>query len=113
MRAELDFPSVLAQWPLLAKGVAWTVGLSVVASVIGVAVGVVLAWTRSQGPAWAKAAAGTYVELIRNTPFIVQLFFVFFWFAGSGRQALGGSGVHHCDGDQPVCLRHRDHSCRD
>ena len=24
------------------------------------------------------AAAATYVELIRNTPFIVQLFFIFF-----------------------------------
>ena len=30
------------------------------------------------GAAWLKAIVGAYVELIRNTPFIVQLFFVFF-----------------------------------
>ncbi len=84
MRIEFDFLAVLAQWPLLAKGVAWTVGLTVVASVIGVALGVLFAWTRSDGPAWAKWVVGTYVELIRNTPFIVQLFFVYF-----GLPALG------------------------
>ncbi len=84
MRIEFDFLAVLAQWPLLAKGVAWTVGLTVVASVIGVALGVLFAWTRSHGPVWAKSVVGTYVELIRNTPFIVQLFFVYF-----GLPALG------------------------
>ena len=84
MRIEFDFLAVLAQWPLLAKGVAWTVGLTVIASVIGVAVGVGLAWTRTHGPAGAKWVAGTYVELIRNTPFIVQLFFVFFGLPAAG-----------------------------
>ena len=85
MRIELDFLSVLVQWPLLLKGVAWTVGLTVIASVIGVALGVVFAWTRSHGPAWAKWVVGTYVELIRNTPFIVQLFFVFFGLPATGK----------------------------
>ena len=84
MRIELDFLAVLAQWPLLAKGVVWTVGLTVVASIIGVVLGVVFAWTRSHGPAWAKWVVGTHVELIRNTQFIVQLFFVYF-----GLPALG------------------------
>ena len=84
MRIELDFIAVLAQWPLLAKGVAWTMGLTIIASIIGVGLGVVFAWTRSQGPVWAKAAVGTYVELIRNTPFIVQLFFVYFGLPAAG-----------------------------
>ena len=84
MRIELDFIAVLAQWPLLAKGVAWTMGLTLIASIIGVGLGVVFAWTRSQGPAWAKADVGTYVELIRNTPFIVQLFFVYFGLPAAG-----------------------------
>ena len=30
------------------------------------------------GPRWARRLVAAYVELIRNTPFIVQLFFVFF-----------------------------------
>ena len=39
---------------------------------------------RTFGPKWAGYAVSVYVELIRNTPFIVQLFFVFF-----GPPALG------------------------
>ena len=33
---------------------------------------------------WLRWVAGTYVELIRNTPFIVQLFFVFFGLPAAG-----------------------------
>ena len=84
MRIEFDFLAVLAQWPLLAKGVVWTIGLTVVASVIGVVLGVVFAWTRSHSAPWLKWVVGTYVELIRNTPFIVQLFFVFFGLPAAG-----------------------------
>jgi polar amino acid transport system permease protein len=75
---QFDFWAVLAQWPLLLKGVVYTVGLTVVSATIGLIVGIVCAWARVYGPVWAKASAGTYVELIRNTPFIVQLFFIFF-----------------------------------
>ncbi|MEP6792299.1 MAG: amino acid ABC transporter permease, partial [Ramlibacter sp.] len=81
---SFDFPAVLAQWPLLAKGVAWTVGLTAVSAVIGITVGVACAWARSQGPLWLKWVTGLYVELVRNTPFIVQLFFVFFGLPAAG-----------------------------
>ena len=74
----LDFPAVLAEWPLLAKGVAVTVILTVVSAAIGVALGIACAWVRAHGPRWLAAVVGIYVELIRNTPFIVQLFFLFF-----------------------------------
>ena len=84
MRIELDFVAVLAQWPLLAKGVAWTLALTFIAGIIGALAGVGLAWTRSHGPSWAKWVTGTYVELVRNTPFIVQLFFVYFGLPAAG-----------------------------
>ncbi len=81
---EFDFSAVLSQWPLLAKGVAWTLGLTAVSAVLGVALGIVCAWARVHGGAWAKALAGAYVEAIRNTPFIVQLFFIFFGLPAAG-----------------------------
>lgn len=81
---ELDFGAVLAQWPLLVKGVAWTVGLTAISAVIGVAVGIACAWARVHGAVWLKWIVGAYVELIRNTPFIVQLFFVFFGLPAAG-----------------------------
>ncbi len=74
----LDFAAVWSQWPLLAKGVAFTIALTAISALVGVAVGVVCAWARAYGPAWARWMVGAYVETIRNTPFIVQLFFIFF-----------------------------------
>jgi polar amino acid transport system permease protein len=84
VRISLDFAAVLAQWPLLAKGVAWTLGLTAISAVVGLAVGVACAWARHAGPRWLRVIVGVYVELIRNTPFIVQLFFIFFGLPAAG-----------------------------
>jgi polar amino acid transport system permease protein len=81
---EFDFSAVLSQWPLLAKGIAWTLSLTAISTVLGVALGIACAWARVHGALWMRAAASTYVELIRNTPFIVQLFFVFFGLPAAG-----------------------------
>ncbi|MGJ7542119.1 amino acid ABC transporter permease [Variovorax sp. LT1R16] len=81
---EFDFGAVLVDWRLLAKGIGWTVGLTAIATLIGMVVGVACAWARSSGPAWLRWVVGTYVELIRNTPFIVQLFFIFFGLPAAG-----------------------------
>ena len=80
----LDFAPVFAEWPLLAKGATITLALTAVSATVGVALGVACAWSRLHGPAWLKALAGGYVELIRNTPFIVQLFFIYFGLPGVG-----------------------------
>ena len=84
MRITFDFLAVLAGWPLLLKGVAWTLGLTAFSAVIGALLGVGCAWARTYGATWLKAIVGVYVELIRNTPFIVQLFFVFFGLPAAG-----------------------------
>jgi polar amino acid transport system permease protein len=84
MRIEFDFIAVLLQWPLLAKGVLWTLGLTAISAVVGLLVGTLCAWARSSGPLWLRWVVGSYVELIRNTPFIVQLFFVFFGLPAAG-----------------------------
>ncbi len=73
-----DVPAVLAEWPLLAKGAGVTVVLTAISATLGVGLGTACAWARWQGPAWLRAIVAVYVELIRNTPFIVQLFFIFF-----------------------------------
>lgn len=84
MAYEFDFAPVLAQAPLLLKGAWFTLQLTVVGTLLGVAIGVL----GGGGRAWRvrpfDMLFGLYVELIRNTPFIVQLFFIFF-----GLPALG------------------------
>jgi len=82
---DFDFGAVLADWRLLLHGVAWTLGLTAIATLLGLLLGVAGAWVRVQA-GWrvARGLVAAYVELIRNTPFIVQLFFIFF-----GLPALG------------------------
>jgi polar amino acid transport system permease protein len=81
---QLDFLTVLGQWPLLLKGLLVTIALTAISSVLGLAVGVAAAWARNEGSVALKWAVGTYVELIRNSPFIVQLFFIFFGLSSLG-----------------------------
>ena len=84
MLIEFDFLAVLREWPLLLRGVVWTISLTAIATVIGMVVGVACAWARASGPGWLRWVVGSYVELIRNTPFIVQLFFIFFGLPAAG-----------------------------
>jgi polar amino acid transport system permease protein len=74
----LDFLAVLEQWPALLRGAAFTLGLTAVSAAVGGIVGVACGWARAWGAPWLAALVGVYVELIRNTPFIVQLFFIYF-----------------------------------
>jgi polar amino acid transport system permease protein len=90
MKIQLDFGAVLSEWPLLLTGVGWTLALTTAAVVVGTALGIACAWVRARGfgataaPAWLRSAVSAYVELIRNTPFIVQLFFIFFGLPAAG-----------------------------
>lgn len=79
-----DFLVVLAQWPMLLKGLGLTSLLSLAAALLGTLLGIACAWSRVHGGAGLRALVGGYVELIRNTPFIIQLFFVFFGLPAAG-----------------------------
>ena len=90
-----DFGAVLSEWPALLRGAGFTLALSGAAAAGGLALGVAGGWVRSRasqapGQVYGRgfralsAVVGAYVELIRNTPFIVQLFFIYF-----GLPALG------------------------
>jgi polar amino acid transport system permease protein len=84
MPIALDFAAVLQEWPILLKGMTWTLGLTTVSALLGLILGIAAAWMRTECVGWGRILVATYVELIRNTPFIVQLFFIFF-----GLPALG------------------------
>ncbi len=75
---EFDFAVVLAQWPMLLRGLGLTVVLTVISAVLGALLGTACAWARLHGQPVLRRVVGGYVELVRNTPFIIQLFFIFF-----------------------------------
>lgn len=81
---QLNFADLLPYWDVLARGLLFTIVLTLVSTVAGITVGTAGAWAKTFGPKWAGTAVSVYVEIIRNTPFIVQLFFIFF-----GLPALG------------------------
>ncbi|MDI9769638.1 ABC transporter permease subunit, partial [Pantoea dispersa] len=48
---------------------------------------------RSGKPGWASRLWGIYVELIRNTPFVVQLFFIVFGLPNLGLKLTAGEAA--------------------
>ena len=78
MGYEFDFGALLQYSGLFLHGTAVTLGLTAVASVLGVVLGIAGAAALAGKRLWLRRAIAGYVELIRNTPFIVQMFFIFF-----------------------------------
>jgi polar amino acid transport system permease protein len=69
---------------LLLQGAFFTLSLTAAGTLLGVGLGIIGAVLRAWRIKPFNQLFGLYVELIRNTPFIVQLFFIFF-----GLPALG------------------------
>ncbi|CAN7376676.1 amino acid ABC transporter permease [Bosea sp. LjRoot237] len=91
---EFDFAYLTAQWPALMRGLWLTVQVSALSIVLSILVGVLGAAARVlQVPVLDKLVVG-YVEFIRNTPLLAQLFFIFYGLPGLGlRLSLFWSGV--------------------
>jgi polar amino acid transport system permease protein len=74
----LNFASVLKAWPMFLSGLWLTVVLTVISCFLGTLLGIVCAWCRIHGTYWLRAVVAIYVEFSRNTPFLVQIAFIFF-----------------------------------
>lgn len=79
-----QFGAVWANLPLLLLGALHTVLFSAGALVAGLAAGVGLALMRGARGAAPRLLSGAYIEFIRNTPLLVQLFIVFFGLPSAG-----------------------------
>jgi polar amino acid transport system permease protein len=78
MGYQLDFGALAQYSGLFLEGTAVTLGLTAVASLLGILFGIAGAAGLRSRHRWLKRGIALYVELIRNTPFIVQMFFIFF-----------------------------------
>jgi polar amino acid transport system permease protein len=72
------FNVVWDHWRELAEGAWFTIRLSGLAMMIGLAVATVCAYGKAAGPSALRWTIASYVELIRNTPFLVQIFIIYF-----------------------------------
>jgi polar amino acid transport system substrate-binding protein len=64
--------------PLLGRGAIVTLELSVLAMALAVAIGLGIALSRLYATAPVRALAGIYIESIRGTPLLIQLFLIFY-----------------------------------
>jgi polar amino acid transport system permease protein len=78
MRYVFNLRDIWAHQAYIIEGIEVTLVLSLVTMVAGLILGSVLSAMRVYGDFWLRAFSATYVEIIRNTPLIVQLFIVFF-----------------------------------
>ncbi|WP_018907023.1 amino acid ABC transporter permease [Variovorax paradoxus] len=78
MDYAFQFGSVWAALPRLAEGARLTIMLSLATIGVGLVIGIVCALARTSHRAWLRWPASIYVEAIRNTPFLIQLFLIYF-----------------------------------
>jgi polar amino acid transport system permease protein len=81
---SFQFRDVFASWEFLLDGLILTLELSLVTMVVGLIIGLAGAAARVYGPTWVSRPVAVYVEAIRNTPLIVQLFLIFFGLPSAG-----------------------------
>ncbi|MCK9490390.1 MAG: amino acid ABC transporter permease [Xanthomonadales bacterium] len=84
MDYTFDFASVVAAWPQFLEGAWLTIQLSFPATVIGFVMGTLCAIGRRSAVRWLSKLCGAYVEVVRNTPLLVQVFLVFFGLSSLG-----------------------------
>ncbi|UPG73442.1 amino acid ABC transporter permease [Roseomonas gilardii subsp. gilardii] len=84
MTYQFDFSALLPYWREFAEGVWLTLQLSAVSTVFGFIGGALCAIARTDGAPWLKRLVGAYVEAIRNTPLLVQIFLIYFGIAVLG-----------------------------
>jgi polar amino acid transport system permease protein len=76
--ASFDWSAIWDNRGLLAEGLWRTIQVSVIGIVLATAIGLVLGAIRAYRIPVLSQLGGVYVEIIRNTPILVQIIFLFF-----------------------------------
>ena len=84
MAYQFDFSFLVDYWPQLIDGAVKTLGLSAFSIAFGFVLGTGCAVARIHAGKPLRAAVGIYVDVIRNTPLVVQAFWLFFGMAALG-----------------------------
>ncbi|MCE9637217.1 MAG: amino acid ABC transporter permease [Planctomycetes bacterium] len=76
--AEVNWASAFERRDLFTRGLVTTAAISAGALVVGLALGTLAGLARASSSVALDQAAFTYVELVRGTPFLVQLYVLYF-----------------------------------
>ncbi|AZO74404.1 MAG: amino acid ABC transporter permease [Mesorhizobium sp.] len=78
MRYTFDFGAVLDRAPELLWGSLGTVGLALAGMLLALVIGLLGVVAKNSKSEITRAAVIVFVEVVRNTPFLVQIFFIYF-----------------------------------
>jgi polar amino acid transport system permease protein len=84
MSYKFDFAFMADKWPDFVAGAWLTIQLTVLSIALGFALGTVCALARVYGGPVVRRLVGAYVEAIRNTPLLIQIFIVYFGLSSLG-----------------------------
>jgi polar amino acid transport system permease protein len=75
---------IVSSLPIFAKGLAVTLQFCAISSIAGFFLAVLIAFGRLSSKAWCRVPAAAFVEVIRDTPFLVQVFIIYFVLPATG-----------------------------
>ncbi len=78
MSYTFNFAALLPYWEVFLHGCLLTLALTALSTVLGLSLGMLTLLARRSRHAFLRAFGVSYVEIIRNTPFLVQVLFIFF-----------------------------------
>lgn len=78
MQYFFNYPIVLRQFDQLWNGLLLAIGFAFVSLLIGAALGIVAAFARVYGGPALRGVVATYVEVVRNIPFLLLIFIMYF-----------------------------------
>jgi polar amino acid transport system permease protein len=78
MGYQMDFSVVFDHFPQLLWGCLGTLGLSFAGMSLALVIGVLGVMARGSHVGWLRRLVIAFIEIIRNTPFLVQIFFLYF-----------------------------------
>lgn len=74
----MNFRPIWRYWDALVSGVYTTITLALISAVIGLIIGVYGAYLMRSGSRPLRVFLQSYIEIIRNTPILIQIFIIFF-----------------------------------
>lgn len=74
---ELDFNVLIDAMPFIIKGIEMTILISIISSVFAFIIGVIIVFLRTVVSSGAGTLATGYVEVVRNTPLLIQLYILY------------------------------------
>jgi len=84
MHFSLNFSPLLPYWPVFLEGAWLTLKMTTVAVFFGVILGTLVAFAKRGRSRVISRLCAIYIEAVRNTPFLVQIFILYFGLASLG-----------------------------